>query len=164
MKKKTNLFLLIFVLGLWGTVLYRYVNQYVFKQEIQLDNNNSYSHVDAKIRDKEVFDLQPVKRDPFLNNNYVGSQKTNSHHQIKNTGPSKKIKPAKVFAFPDVEYYGYIKNKETQKELVLIKRDGILLKLKLNEEKDGLKITKIYHDSIQISYNKKLKYIRRNNI
>lgn len=162
-KKKLNIILLLFVLGLWGTVIYRYVSQYLYKQEvIHLDSKQFFSFAN-QLHKKDTFEMTSVKRDPFLNQSFSVTENKTVKNSYKPVRVAKKYFAVKEIYFPIVEYYGYIKsNNEKKKELILIKSNGVLMKLKLEEEREGLKILRIFKDSIQISFNKATRFIKKN--
>ena len=60
-------------------------------------------------------------------------------------------------SWPQLQYFGYIKS-NTQ-ELVLLKIDSKLHKLKLNDEVNGLIVKKKYKDSIEVFFNSQSKTI-----
>lgn len=165
MKNKINIILLIAVLGLWGTVIYKYVSQYFFKSEIIVAKNEKYQSVSSKPIEKDTFQLAQISRDPFLNRSY-GEKKIYSGKYNKRVVKKSLIieKPKNVVtaSFPRVQYYGYIKSKDTSKELLLVSVDGKLLKLKINEDKAGFKIIKFTNDSINVYFNKVTKWVKIN--
>lgn len=162
-KKKLNIVLLLFVLGLWGTVIYRYASQYLYKHEEVFVGQDSIFSLNKNMQQKDTFEMDPIKRDPFLNKMYVAEEKKVVYPVRTARTAIKKAPIVKNEYFPTVEYYGYIKsNSDGKKELVMIKHNGILMKLKMGEEREGLKILKVFKDSVQISYNKKVFFVKRN--
>ena len=160
-KKKINIVLLLVVLGLWGLLVYRFVKQYNFKNDTVLVPHNNSSYSDKRLKSKDTFEMVPINRDPFLGT--LGSKKiTKVNYRYTGITAPKKAPPLKK-QVPFIEYYGYIKsNSPSQKELVMIKSNGMLLKIKLGEEKEGVKVLKIFKDSIQFSFNKEKYYVRKN--
>ena len=165
MKKKINIILLIAVLGLWGAVIYKYVSHYFSKNEIVFAKNEDYQINSNKPIAKDTFELNKIPRDPFLNASF-GEKKIyreKSNKQIIKKSPiNEKPKNVVVASFPRVQYYGYIKSKESTKELLLVSVDGKLLKLKINEDKSGFKIIKFTNDSINVYFNKFTKWVKIN--
>ena len=162
-KKKLNIVLLLFVVGLWGTIIYRYASQYLYKNEDVFVGQDSIFSLNKNLQQKDTFEMDPIKRDPFLNKTYVADAEKMVYPVRATRTAIKKIPIVKNEYFPTVEYYGYIKsNSEGKKELIMIKSNGVLMKLKLGEERDGLKILKVYKDSVQFSYNKKVFFVKKN--
>jgi len=162
-KKKLNIILLLFVAGLWGTVVYRYASQYLYKQEAVFVEKDRVFSLNKNMQKKDTFEMDPIKRDPFLNKSYAtDNKKTVSPIRIAKKVPTREPIVKNTY-FPTVEYYGYIKsNNDGKKELVMIKNNGVLMKLKMGEERDGLKILKVFKDSVQLSYGKKVFFVKKN--
>ncbi len=162
MKKKINIVLLLFVLCLWGTVLYRYVNQYFIKNEpLAVANTKNFSAKDEILK-KDTFELKTIVRDPFLGS-YAGVGKQTMRSKRVLPKKEKKETPKVTYKalFPNVRYFGYIKSIDNKaQETALLSIDGKFLRLHLNENRDGLKITTLTKDSIKVSYNKESKWVR----
>jgi hypothetical protein len=164
MKRKINIILLLTVLILWGTVIYKYVSQYFSKNEIIAAKNESYQRGANKAIAKDSFQLAKIIRDPFLNITYGGDEKKylekSMNRIVKKSAINDKPKRVVITNFPRVQYYGYIKSKDIAKELLLVSVDGKLLKLKINEDKDGFKIIQFTDDSINTYFNKVTKWVK----
>lgn len=160
MKKKINIALIIVVLGLWGTVFYKTINQYFFSKE---PVNNIFINKTLKINSltKDTFHLAKLSRDPFLNIQY---QPIKPALRIKSTKPKVivAVKPVEVKYWPTIAYYGFIKSKEKEKELILVKINSKLYKLRKDDLIEEITIKKIYKDSIEVVFNKEKKIIRLN--
>ena len=64
-------------------------------------------------------------------------------------------------AIPSVQYYGYIKSTASTSELFMLRINGKLHKIKLNQEAENFKITESKKDSIKLLYNGKMvKWVR----
>ncbi|MEL1244914.1 hypothetical protein AAEO56_11620 [Flavobacterium sp. DGU11] len=152
MKKKINIVLIVAVLGLWGTLGYRYINNYFHDEE-----NISYmksGNIPLKdiIAKRDTFTMVLLGRDPFLGHITVSREAEGRVHTHQIKGP----KPAKVkpnTEWPDVKYFGFIKS-GTNGELALLKIDGQLFKLHKGEAKNDLVVQKIFKDSVLVIYNK----------
>jgi len=162
MKKQINIILILVVLGIWGTAGYRYVSQYFLqKQRVSMTDRNEA--IPLKIREKDTFALLPLQRDPFLNTT-TASLET---RPAKTFSPRKKMKtvvaPTTHLPFPEVGYFGYIKSNQQQKELVLLKVDNKLVKLRTGESQAGLKVIKIFRDSVRVTFGQETRTFRKNN-
>lgn len=155
MKKRINIILLTLVLGLWGTVIYKYVSQYFTKKDSFINNQNEVSINSSKIKEKDTFSLNPLNRDPFLNKSYYSENKPVVYKKTIST-PKTNVKPIinniPKAPFPNINYLGYIKSKEKKYELALLKINGKFQRLKINQELDNLKLLSITKDSVRIKY------------
>lgn len=157
MKKKLNVFLIVFVLGLWGTVAYKYVKRFLMPTEIaQTAAPKMYS---AEIKAKDTFAMETIGRDPFLNSASAPVVK----RVVRYSGPRVVKKEPPVFKptvpFPKVDYFGFIK--AHQKEVALLKVNSKLVRLSAGELSDGLKVVKIYKDSVQLGFGKETRSVKR---
>lgn len=157
MKKKLNIVLLFLVLCLWGVVIYKYVNQYFSKAvPLKLATFSNHSTTNEIIK-KDTFELNTIERDPFLGS--VGVKKTAENYpRIYRKKEIRKEIP-KAGKFPNIQYYGYIKAIDKSQETILMNIEGRFVRLHLNQEKDGLKITALNKDSIKVYYNKESRWI-----
>jgi hypothetical protein len=162
-KKKINIILIVVLLALWGTVGYRTFNRQFLNNEIIIKKQNLQNNITLNQINKDTFKLEKMNRDPFLNKQF---QTAASKEIVSNYRPVKKIitpAPPKANSnlnWPDLKYYGYIISKERNQELVLLKIDSKLCKLKLNDPYNGLVVKKKYKDSIEVYFNSETKMIR----
>jgi hypothetical protein len=165
-KKRINIALLLLVLGLWGTVGYKTINQYFFSEKLTLSNVKLNTKFNFNQIKKDTFNLKPISRDPFLNKN---SEPTVHTIIVKRPYSTPKvvtqpvIKPKPIINWPMVSYYGYIKSKDKTEELILVKIDNQLHKLRKNSEVDGLIIKNVFNDSIEVFFNKEKRVVRVGN-
>jgi len=162
-KKKINIILILVVLSLWGTVGYRALYRQFSSNEIIIEEQNQKYNVSIKQINKDTFELEKINRDPFLNKEFQHTETAVTKKTIHYTSVKKAIikpvqKPQTNLSWPTLQYYGYLKSKD--KELVLLKIDSKLYKLKLNEAQNGLIIKKKFKDSIEVSFNSESKIIR----
>ncbi|WP_269234874.1 hypothetical protein [Flavobacterium flavigenum] len=162
-KKKINIILILLVLGLWGTVGYRALYRQFADSEITNSIQDQKYNVAIKQINKDTFKLEKINRDPFLNKEFQNtaiiavSKKTISHNTVKKVMVQPVPKKQANISWPSLQYYGYLKSKD--KELVLLKIDSKLYKLKLNETQNGLTIRKKYKDSIEVTFNSETRMI-----
>ena len=84
-KKTLNIILIVTVVALWGTVLYKYVNRFFNPIQNDFVVREFSSPISTKIA-KDTFDLQPLHRDPFLDRSMI---KRNEEKPIRvNTQPN----------------------------------------------------------------------------
>lgn len=160
MKKKINIVLLVAVLSLWGTVLYKYVNQYFSKNELSVTRQQSTAKGSYKVIAKDTFQLQAIARDPFLNIATAERKVVTGGSRVRRSIAPATPKVVVTRSFPTVQYYGYIKSVNNSKELMLMSVDGKFMKLKLNEDVAGFKVLKFTGDSVNVYFQKATKWVR----
>lgn len=164
MKKKVNILLAAIVLGLWGTVMYKYVNRFFYSENTQaLAEKNFDLNLPNKIQ-KDTFELKPLGNDPFLNKSYTKPlvrTPTIASYVPKPKVKPQPIKPKTVAPFPIVKYFGFIKSSEKKEELILLKINNTLHKTRLNGNCDGVTIKKIFRDSILVVFEKETRVIKK---
>ncbi len=162
-KKRLNIILILLVLGLWGTVAYKSLNRFFPPENGANESNNVSQSFNIKRIEKDTFSLEKLPRDPFLSR--VLEVKS-SPVVIKSFVPrAKDIKTPKpvmnkpLIVWPKVYYYGYIKSHQKTEELILVKIDNRLLKVRKNQDIEGLVIKRIFKDSIEVGFNKEKKFV-----
>lgn len=166
-KKKINIVLIMLVLGLWGTVAYKTVSQYFFSKELVANKTQLNNELNLNQINKDTFNLEKVARDPFLNRqNRTDSLVSKKYYsEIPNvkikTNPIV-LKPKVIINWPLISYHGYIRSKDKNEELILVKIDKRLYKLRKDDEIEGVTVKKVYNDSIEVNFNKGKKIIRLN--
>lgn len=168
MKKKINIALICAVLGLWGTVIYRSISNYLVK-DAELLTGERLSVANFKIVSKDTFELKRLNYDPFLQKHSIPQHTNNASANIlKPTSWSKpkvrteSAKAKSILGFPSIGYYGFIKSVDKKEELVILKINGRLRKVRANENFDGLKIKYICKDSLVITNSQESKTFLRN--
>ncbi|MFK7031822.1 hypothetical protein [Flavobacterium oreochromis] len=171
-KKKINILLLLTVLGLWGTVAYKYIGHF-FHENTQLDLSENLANITLpKTIKKDPFVLSTLTSDPFLKKNISPTPGpdviTEPIIPLPNipkiiNKPKPVLKPVKTETpFPEVKYYGFIKSKEKAEELILLKINNQLYKTRTNADCQGVSIIKIYRDSIEVRFEKRKAVIYKN--
>lgn len=162
-KKTLNIILILIVLGLWGTVAYKSVNRFFSSDEIAKANVNSGQNFNFKRIEKDTFYLDKLNRDPFLdkalvvNTNPLPVKKSVPYVKPINKPKPIEFKPSPIW--PQVSYYGYIKSHQKTEELILVKIDNKLLKVRKNQNIEGVIIKRIFKDSIEVGFNKEKKFV-----
>ena len=160
MKKKLNFFLIGLLIIIWGSVIYKYFgkkegNENLNFAELPLAKQNI--RID---KTKDTFKLEFSGRDPFLNTKPItrpALKTTQSNTIAKKTNK----KTATNVMWPKIEYYGFVKSNNSKSELVVIKINSRLHKVRENQEIDELKITETSSDSIEIEFQKKKRFFYR---
>ncbi|RYG54868.1 MAG: hypothetical protein EOO01_00185, partial [Chitinophagaceae bacterium] len=110
MKKKLNIVLIIAVAGVWGTVIYRCVTQYLVKSDLSIRSNYSAKSVAIEIWEKDTFSLQPLRRDPFLAITADAVHATVYKKSFATAAPARNAGQVVKASFPDIKYFGTIKS------------------------------------------------------
>lgn len=164
MKKVINIGLIVFVLALWGTIVYRYVNNYFYPQSSIIEEDyNQYSLI--KINKRDTFNLANLNRDPFLGKITIKYKaiSINNNSTIKVSNKISKPISSKISTpIPTIQYFGIIKSSSKKDEMIIVKINNVVKKMRLNSEFEGVKVNKVFKDSILISFNKKQLFIKRN--
>ncbi len=165
MKKKINIVLIIVVLGLWGTVGYRTVNQYFFSKKLIIKTMDLNKELNANQINKDTFQMENSIRDPFLNKQDQSMVPSTKKIYSKSLNIKKNVaqtfKPKEFINWPSISYHGYIQSKVNNEELILVKINEKMHKLKINEEVEGVTLKKVYKDSIEFVFNKEKKIIQK---
>lgn len=153
------------VLALWGTVGYRALNRQFSGNELIAGKENQKGNISINQIIKDTFKLEKLNRDPFLNKEFqtdlaVPRRVVSSYTPVKKVAAAVAPKADPTLRWPALKYYGYIFSKERNEELVLLKIDSKLCKLKLNDPVNGVTVQKRYKDSIQVYFNSESKMIR----
>jgi len=132
----------------------------VLNEKVQIikpiEKVNSFSPV---VRD--TFKLLANYKDPFGETDILTKELDK-----KPTRPTNKIKPAiriSQFEWPSVQYYGMVRKTQSSNPLAIITVDEFQLMGRKGEELfDGIFLSKIYRDSVLLTYKKRRKYFKRN--
>ncbi|MCO6147912.1 hypothetical protein [Flavobacterium sp. NRK1] len=163
MKKKINILLIVVVGGLWGTVGYRFINNYFFNNTVNNITVGKTAYTTKLVTQRDTFLLENMNRDPFLNK--MVSVATTEITSKRNTGNIKKhttfMKPVAIPKYwPEIQYHGYMKSGKSN-EVALLKINGQLLKLHKGESKENLTIQNVYKDSVAVVFNREKKVFKR---
>lgn len=157
MKKKINVILIIVIAALWGTAGYKFIRHFFYKQELARQSVK-YTAPLGKIQ-KDTFALLPLSRDPFLNKLSVSEATVRRGMPKARKAQAAIPKPPGNLGFPSVEYFGYIKSGE--KQGVLLRINGKLLKMRPMESRNGLYLKSVFKDSVHVIFGKERKNIVR---
>jgi hypothetical protein len=157
-KKSINMVLIVFLLVIWGSIGYTYfVKKEVTQNTVITTANNIPTTYTIR---KDTFELQEIKN-PFKTALVIPKRKTPK----TNTNTVRKAQQKqlqKSVQWPNLQYHGYVMSKGSSKKLGVIKVNGKIIK---KREQDMIletfKIKRIYEDSIQITYNKTSKIIKK---
>jgi len=162
-KKTRNKILYVGVAALWGIAIYRTWKNFQVKQEneeFEVINAPSFSPVQFN---KDTFELLLPSSDPFLSAGWKASEKTETsveHEDPKNT--IKKEIPLPVQkVWPQIQYFGFVKNRDKNSTLCLLKIDGRQVQLSKGQKHNGLIVMNTYRDSVLVVYEGETKIVRK---
>ncbi|MBI2269772.1 MAG: hypothetical protein HYU69_05370 [Bacteroidetes bacterium] len=104
----------------------------------------------------DTFSIKADYRDPFLDK-LMGGEQPKSASAIKT--PPVKVQP--LTTWPQVAYFGIIKNQTGNKQLALLQINGKQSRMQLNQMAGDITLMKITKDSVQVKFGKEMKYVRR---
>jgi len=150
MKSKKAVYILLpIVLILWVIIFYRIFTSRNSEPGIVLTNNNlSENYVPQQI-ETDTFNIVASYRDPFLGKT-VTKNPSITKSQIKRKPV--KNKPVKSIRWPSITYGGMIKNQKSNKLVAIVKINGQDNLIMEGKEFSGVKIQKVFPDSIRIIY------------
>lgn len=157
-KQQLNKILIAILVVIWGFVGFNFFSNYSINDSIvPLENPDVILNNISSVKSNR-FQLAEISRDPFLGN-YIVKEKKGLNKSIK-----KKRKVNKKLPWPRIEYFGYVKNENSKKPLVLLKVNGRVKRTRKGEKLEGFVINSVYNDSIIISMGKEKRVIKKKSI
>ncbi len=156
MKNKKLLYVLLpAVVFIWGAIIYKVVvglsgsDDNAF-QKIKMAEIKSYEIVN------DTFSINPTYRDPFSRKQTKSNlNPSNSHsNQLSSSTTHKTI-------WPEIIYGGIVKNQKSNKQLVIIQINGQSNTIKVGETFNGVMLTKVFKDSIEVKFGKEKKHVKK---
>lgn len=159
MKKKLTYLMLPVVIGIWGIIFYR-----IFftggNDPVSTIAKNSIPAGPADKVSADTFTLIADYRDPFLGKPLITTAPTTGRKIIDN--PAKKISPLPVSTtWPAVSYSGMIRNQASADQLAILQVNGQSFMARTGEIVQGLKVMKIYRDSVEIAFGNDRKFFKK---
>ena len=156
MKNKNITYLLIVVVLLvWGTIIYRIVNASGSDTPIVLSDNNTEILIARADEQPASFSLKLNYRDPFLGTVTVSKSKSKT-----NIAPKvQKVEP--VINWPNVTYGGLIKNDNQNVKLAFVAVNGRSSIMKVGDSFLEVKLLANYGDSIQVEFENQKRFIKK---
>ena len=154
--KKTVYVLLPAVAIIWGIVIYRVFSGLHSSNENYKMNTNFNTSVNTNSSVLDTFSISANYRDPFL-----GRMISVNANSIQKNETPKVEKVIQQIKWPTIIYNGMIKNQKSKKELALVQIGGKDNIMKAGETAEGIKIQKIYKDSIEVVFEKEKKAVRK---
>lgn len=155
--KKLLYILLPVVVVVWGLIIFKVVDA------LSDDEAPVLSHQPEVVATKQsgfTHELALNYPDPFLGKSKRSEPKKVTVKKKAPTRTKKKKEAPKVQA-PKLRYNGRIENRESSDERHLIAVNGSAHIISLGEEVDGVKLEKVYADSVLFKWNNEKIYVRR---
>ncbi|TGV01065.1 hypothetical protein [Flavivirga rizhaonensis] len=152
-KKYLNSVLIVFLIIIWGAVIYKYFgksdtsNKNIGNNVANINNQPKYNIT------KDTFLLKIINKFPFKASKRIRKpvQATKVKASPQKTVP-KHIKKINT-VWPDISYHGFVKGNHKTTRLVLLKIDKKLYRKRENETVVDLTLVKAYNDSLIVSFN-----------
>ncbi|MFA6924756.1 MAG: hypothetical protein WC223_10955 [Bacteroidales bacterium] len=155
MKNKKSLYFLIpLVVIVWGLIVYKIINN---KNEDYSTTNIAHNLKNNQETQNitDTFKLLADYNDPFLGK--IAPVRVISKIQKKQSPP--KVEEKKLLNWPKIVYGGIIKNKSSNKTVIIVNINGIGKLMSEGEIFNNIRIKKIYKDSIIAEFNNETKKI-----
>jgi len=155
-KQKLNKVLILFLILIWGFVGYKFIsNTGSTHSPVEMSKNSELAvHVTTILRD--TIHINKLNRDPFLGT-YIVKKKKSIKKAVR-----RKPKARKIISWPQVEYFGYVKNHNNKSPLVLLKINGQVKRIRKEDKLEVFRINSVYKDSIIISIGREKRTIKKN--
>jgi hypothetical protein len=169
MKKKIIQYLLIFVvLGIWALIAMRFFNFFSADEEKEMGMQKPIDGFTLANVSKP-YEIKGNYSDPFLKDGKMNFSSSNNSSFAKVEQPKvsreneKKKKPEKAVIqndFPVIQLAGIISNQQSGKKSAIVVQDGKEYSMLTGETVNGIKLAKIFTDSVLVTFQKKNKIIR----
>lgn len=149
--------LLVVVIIAWGYWLYMLAERFNWFGEN--GNNTEMNDFVPPELPKNLVDTFQIKadyRDPFLGKRMVVANPS----QKLSVKPKELPKPV-TLSWPSISYSGMIKNQQSNKQLAIVVINGQSNMMKLGSVIAEVTLNKIYRDSIEVTYQKMKKVIKK---
>lgn len=159
MKNKKLLYVLIpFTLLIWGMIIYRIFNVVNPTSDFKILDTHQNSKLEKKMTD--TFSISANYRDPFLGKIQEKVKPTITQNSTNNV--KQKVKKAEeIKVKPNMIYLGLIKSQKNNKQVALVQINGTINNMIIGDKYNGVEITKIYRDSIEIKFGNEKFYLRK---
>jgi hypothetical protein len=160
-KKGTQYLLLIVVLGIWGVIGFRFYSFISPEEEVAVNQEYKVSQLTLQSA-KKNYPVICDYPDPFLKGiSYrKNERKNNDANLLSQSTKKEKITKPLPPQFPAVQLAGVISNKQSGKKSAIMILEGKEYSLAAGESVNGLKLSKIFSDSVLVTYQKKNKMIK----
>ena len=156
--KKGVYFLLVVVLAIWGSVIYKLFFQnkggddYVMNRPVFAPEQIDLTSLN------DTFSIHSNYRDPFLGK---GIEK-----HIKTLGAVPAIKPIEkttvaTLKWPAVSFHGLIRNQKSNKQIALVQIEGHTYNMTPGDIQSGIELKRCFKDSVQLLFNMEKRTVKK---
>lgn len=169
-KKAIQYVLIIVVLGIWGMIGLRFFNFFAGEEQNEMISE-APREAFSLAKSQQSYEIKGNYPDPFLKgsktefhsakknaSSHAGNPNLHTHNNQKEK--QKTVKPVPANDFPAIQLAGIISNKQNGKKSAIMVQDGKEYSLTQGETVNGIKLAKIFSDSVLVTYQKKNKMIR----
>lgn len=163
-KNKKFVYILIpCTLLLWGMIIYKIYKTVKGNSELSAVTFSQSPNENSVSVSLDTFSIHKDYRDPFLPEKEIKERPTGGNTGIPKPSPTaaRATKLPEPQGFPSIVYSGIIKNNKAHKELILVQINGKSYTTKVGEILDGVQITKVFRDSIEVQFNKTRRFISK---
>jgi hypothetical protein len=162
-KKIRNRILYVVVAILWGVAIYRTWKNYEVKEELQAENVINTPAISPMQFRKDTFELVLPDTDPFLQKAWIPQVQQDVSREQPTAPRIEKKEPVIPVQkkWPQVEYFGFVKNRNQNSTLCLLKIDGRQIQLSKGERHDGVLVQNAFKDSVQLIFEGEIKTVRK---
>lgn len=162
MKNKALTYILLLGVGfIWYQVFFRIKGNLVDGEDAVLSPNAPIQKIQIASRDTVV--LHVNYRDPFhLKKHSIQAQPDLEQQRppVQNNRPQRAAPPQ--FAWPNINYYGLIRNRHSKQALALMRADGLILNLREGDEIfNDIFVRQVTPDSLVLGYKKLRRVVYR---
>jgi len=152
-----------FVIIIYGGIVYKFFNE---KTSVPVENEITpplkIDGLTGKQNNSKGITINLEDRDPFLDQ--INSTEKYRKPKVLINSSTKSIKrkmKSTNMEWPLIKYFGFLKLGNSEKVAVL-KLDKKVYRLSLNEERQGVQLTKIWGDSIELVKDRSKKVVKKN--
>ncbi|MDO5981441.1 hypothetical protein [Flavivirga spongiicola] len=152
-KKYLNSVLIVFLIVIWGAVLYKYFGKPNTSKKNIKNEMSSISYQPKYMVTKDTFLLEIINKTPFKTSKNLRKKVITTKPKVVSKKPP--VKPIKktTAVWPDISYHGFVKGNQKATRLILLKINKKLYRKRENEAVDDLTLIKAYNDSLIVSFN-----------
>jgi len=161
-KKIRNRIIYVTTACLWGIAMYRTWQNYQVEEQTASTEIVSMPSISPMKFGKDTFQLELPDQDPFLQSSWTPVVQNNvSKNEPPKTDVKKEVEKPVVKAWPRIEYFGFVKNRNQNSTLCLLKIDGKQIQLNKGQQYNGLIVQNAFKDSVCVMFEGELKTIRK---
>lgn len=145
---------------IWTLVGYKFLSPYFKGKEPVVTAQMLPKKQDLVIKQRDTFVLKALERDPFLAKMYAKKKKTLLKKNVVKKAKLPVVKKTMV-EWPEIQYLGFVKSKESSNRLGLLRISGKLHRVKRHHVVDGIKILKIEDSAVILTNGAETKRVLR---